>query len=162
MSDATSTVCGVADLAQILADAVAVSVDHVEAGGLPFVGVLVDRAGRASAPGFNLVRQTGDPTAHAEIVAMRRVLTDGGPASLRGQRLLATGEPCQLCYRFAADHGVTSVHYAVSSATAADWGFDYRQRFSGSDPLPLARNAHLLEVLRALEPFRRYRARTNH
>ncbi len=121
------------DLDQLLTDAVTYACDHVEQGGLPFVGVVVTTSGRVSAYGVNEVRHTGDPTAHAEIVAIRTLATDLEPAALTGATLLATGEPCLLCYRFAADHGIRHVIYAVDQDTAAAWGFDYR---GGAAPTP--------------------------
>ena len=60
------------DPTALMAAAVEASVQHVESGGLPFVGVVITTDGWISAPGVNLVRETGDPSAHAEIVAMRK------------------------------------------------------------------------------------------
>lgn len=145
-------------LMTLMAEAVEFSVRHVEAGGLPFVGLLVAADGSVSDPGVNLVRETGDPSAHAEIVAMRHVLRAGGLTSLEGMTLLATGEPCALCYRVAAEHAVDAVHFAVDRTTVARWGFDYRSGYEAleTDRLALARTAQLLAVGRGLEPFERF------
>ncbi|MEV0253584.1 hypothetical protein AB0H82_04815 [Streptomyces sp. NPDC050732] len=56
-------------LTLLMADAVETCVRRVESGGVPFVGLLVTDDGWVSDPGVNLVHETGDPTAHAEIVA---------------------------------------------------------------------------------------------
>ncbi|MBB3661314.1 MULTISPECIES: deaminase [Prauserella salsuginis group] len=139
---------------------------HVDAGGLPFVGVLVADDGRISAAGVNRVRETADPTAHAEIVAIRTAMAtpDGPPVA--GATLLATGEPCALCYDVAAERGIAAVRFAVAAETAAAWGFDYRDGYAaaGTDRLPLARTARPLLVAGSLAPFARYRAlhRTDH
>ncbi|MGI5268069.1 DsbA family protein [Nonomuraea sp. CA-218870] len=70
---------------------------HVAARGLPFVGVLVDATGKMiSEVGVNRATETGDPTAHAEVVAMRDAMTTHGLDTLTGTVLLATGEPCGL------------------------------------------------------------------
>ncbi|MCQ4119709.1 nucleoside deaminase [Rhodococcus tibetensis] len=145
-------------LVTLMAEAVDFSVRHVEAGGLPFVGLLVADDGSVSDPGVNLVRETGDPSAHAEIVAMRHVLQERGLTSLKGMTLLATGEPCALCYRFAAEHGVDAVHFAVDRTTVARWGFDYRSSYDalGTDRLLIAQGAQLVTVDRGLEPFARF------
>lgn len=142
-----------------MAQAVEVGERHVETGGLPFVGALVAGDGWSSEHGVNLVRETGDPSAHAEIVAMRQALRDRGRTGLAGTTLLATGEPCALCYRFAAANRVDAVHFAVDRDTAAAWGFDYRAGYTalGTDRLPIARAARHLPVARGLEPFIRYR-----
>lgn len=114
-------------LRKIMDDAVQHCIRHVDAGGLPFVGVVVDRTGAViSEFGVNRVRETLDQTAHAEIIAMRDAMTAQSRDDLTGTVLLATGEPCGLCYRFALDRGVDAIYVAVDRAAAAAWGFDYR------------------------------------
>ncbi|ONI92020.1 cytosine deaminase [Saccharothrix sp. ALI-22-I] len=146
-------------LETLMADAVEVSVRHVESGGVPFVGLLVADDGWVSDPGVNLVRETGDPTAHAEIIAIRKAVQARDRSSLEGVTLLATGEPCALCYRVAASHGIAVVRFAVDRDTAAEWGFDYRAGYDAdeTDRLPLAATAQHLAVERGLVPFTRYR-----
>lgn len=117
------------DLVDVMDEAVEMCLEHVEAGGLPFVGVLVDDTGVISSFGVNRVRETRDPSAHAEIVAMREVLNTKQRDDLSGTALVATGEPCGLCYRFALDHGVDAIYVAVDRDAAADWGFDYRASY---------------------------------
>lgn len=143
-------------LEALMADAVEVSIRHVESGGIPFVGLLVAGDGWVSDPGVNLVRETGDPTAHAEIVAIRKAVKDRGRSGLEGVTLLATGEPCALCYRVAVSHGIATVCFAVGRDTAAEWGFDYRAGYD-ADRLSLAVTAQHLPVERGLAPFTRYR-----
>lgn len=145
-------------LETLMRQAVEAGVRHVDAGGLPFVAVLAGHDGSVSGPGVNLVRETGDASAHAEIVVMRQALHDGGRTSLHGMTLLATGEPCALCYRFAAGSGVDAVFYAVDRDTAAEWGFDYRTSYDvwRTDQVRLAQTAQHLPVDRGLEPFTRY------
>ncbi|RAE92533.1 nucleoside deaminase, partial [Burkholderia multivorans] len=62
-------------LEDVLTQAVAAALAHVESGGIPFVGVVVDGDRVISEFGVNRVHETGDPTAHAEIVAIRDALT---------------------------------------------------------------------------------------
>jgi guanine deaminase len=145
-------------LTRLMGEAVAHSVRHVEAGGIPFVGRVVADDGYASEYGVNRVRETGDLTAHAEIVAMRAALRERGTADLRGLRLLATGEPCGLCYCFAAEQRISAVYYAIDANTAARWGFDYRAGYAQprAGRLRTAENVHRLRVEHALDPFTRY------
>lgn len=145
-------------LTRLLTEAVAHSRCHVAQGGLPFVGVVVTTHGIVSPPGVNQVRQTGDPTAHAEVVAMRAMTASHGPDALHGATLLATGEPCTLCYRFAADHGIARVIYAVDQDTAAAWGFDYRGGLDVLNPAQRAlfERAEHRPVPQRLEPFASY------
>ncbi len=62
----------------------------------PFGAVIV-RNGRIIARGRNLGRRTGDPTAHGEMVAIRRCLASHGSRALRGSTLYTSGEPCAMC-----------------------------------------------------------------
>ncbi|MFF1377433.1 deaminase [Streptomyces sp. NPDC058308] len=146
-------------LTALMADAVEAGVRQVESGGVPFAALLVADDGWACEPGVNLVRETGDPTAHAEVVALRRAVETRGRSALQGATLLATGEPCALCYRVAAAHGIAVVRFAVDRHTAAAWGFDYRAGYeaAATDRLPLAAAARHLAVERGLAPFIRYR-----
>ncbi len=143
------------ELAGLMAEAVEFSIRHVASGGLPFVGVISDDCGNQSDFGVNEVHRTGDPSAHAEIVAMRQAMEDRGAPDLRGLRLLATGEPCGLCYRFAIDHGIERIYVAVDADTVAAHGFDYRHSYPAfgidrSRPTDLVRP---LPVERGREPF---------
>lgn len=146
------------ELRKVMEEAVEECIAHVDNGGLPFVGVLVDGSGATSVFGVNQVRETLDPTAHAEIVAMRDAMTNNGIDNLAGQVLLATGEPCGLCYRFAIEHGIEAVYVAVDRDTVAGWGFDYRSSYPSlgiSDDLR-ASLFHPLPVERGTEPFTQY------
>ncbi|MET3923225.1 deaminase [Arthrobacter sp. UYEF20] len=147
-----------AELLGLMEEAVEFGVRHVEAGGLPFVGVLVGPDGYVSAPGVNLAHETGDPSAHAEIVAMRAAMRGQGLSDLQGTWLLATGEPCGLCYRFAIDHRVGRIYVAVDSDIVAEQGFDYRGGYAayGIDRTQLADMMHRLPVEHGLDPFQRF------
>ena len=62
----------------------------------PFGAVIV-REGRLIARGRNLGRRRDDPTAHGEMVAIRRALASRGSRTLRGCTLYTSGEPCAMC-----------------------------------------------------------------
>lgn len=62
----------------------------------PFGAVIV-REGRVLVRGRNLGKTNGDPTAHGEMVAIRRCLATHGRKALRGSTLYTTGEPCAMC-----------------------------------------------------------------
>lgn len=143
----------------LMEQAVDACIAHVQAGGLPFVGVLVDRSGTVlTEPGVNQVFQSGDPSAHAEIVAMREAITTGTATSLRGAVLLATGEPCGLCYRYAIDHGIEKIYVAVDRDQVAALGFDYRSSYAafGITDADRAELFHPLPVPRGTHPFTHY------
>jgi tRNA(adenine34) deaminase len=72
------------------------AIDEARQADFPFGAVIV-RHGAVIARGRNLGRTTGDPTAHGEMVAIRRCLADHGSAALRGSTLYTSGEPCAMC-----------------------------------------------------------------
>lgn len=149
---------GPSGLHAVMEKAVEACITHVETGGLPFVGVVVDGTGVISEFGVNRVRETRDPTAHAEIVAMNDAMGARGLTSLAGTTLLATGEPCGLCYRFAINHRVDAIYVAVDRDEVAGLGFDYRRSFPAlgiTDDLREGLLRHL-PVKRGTDPFTRY------
>jgi tRNA(Arg) A34 adenosine deaminase TadA len=72
------------------------ALDEARRGDYPFGAVIV-RDGEVIARGRNLGKTDGDPTAHGEIVAIRRCLADHGRAALAGSTLYTSGEPCAMC-----------------------------------------------------------------
>jgi len=62
----------------------------------PFGAVIV-RDGKLIARGRNLGRTTDDPTAHGEMVAIRRCVANHGSKAMRGATLYTSGEPCAMC-----------------------------------------------------------------
>lgn len=111
--------------AGMLDHAVALAVDSVSAGGGPF-GALVARDGSVVATGTNEVTKTLDPTAHAEVVAIRRACQELGDFRLTGCVLVSSCEPCPLCLAAALWARVDGVVYAADCDDAAAAGFDDR------------------------------------
>ena len=72
------------------------ALDEAQRGDYPFGAVIV-RDGKVIARGRNLGKTDGDPTAHGEMVAIRRCLADHGRAALQGSTLYTSGEPCAMC-----------------------------------------------------------------
>jgi tRNA(adenine34) deaminase len=72
------------------------ALDEARQGDFPFGAVIV-RDGQVLARGRNLGRTNGDPTAHGEMIAIRRCLADHGTAALQGSTLYTSGEPCVMC-----------------------------------------------------------------
>jgi tRNA(Arg) A34 adenosine deaminase TadA len=93
--------------------------------GQPF-GAVVVRDGRIVGEGCNLVTSTCDPTAHAEIVALRDACRALGTTRLEGCTIYASCEPCAMC--LAAIHlaRVERLVFASSAEDAAAFGFDAR------------------------------------
>ncbi len=96
----------------------------IEAGeGGPFGAVIVKDC-EVVATGHNMVVKTNDPTAHAEIVAIRRASEKLGTFHLEGCVMYVTAEPCPMC--FAAIHWahIKEVVYCNTKAESAAIGFD--------------------------------------
>ena len=105
---------------------VQLSLTHVENGGSPFAALIVDEKGHVIGQGVNLVNQQCDPTAHAEIEAIRAACSLLASPNLSGKTLYASGEPCALCYIAAQWAGITQIYFATDRHEAAIAGFDYR------------------------------------
>lgn len=121
---------------KLMEEAVALSVDHVHNGGIPFTALVVDQKGEILGRGVNRVREHHDPTAHAEVEAIRDACRNHQTPYLHGTTLLASGEPCAMCYLNALYAGVSTILYAADRDEAAASGFDYRNtyRLFGDDP----------------------------
>lgn len=107
------------------AEAVRLATDNVRAGGGPF-GALVARDGELVATGTNRVTLDLDPTAHAEITAIRAACRQLGSFSLRECVLVASCEPCPMCLATALWSRLDAVHYVADRDDAAAAGFDDR------------------------------------
>ena len=94
------------------------ALDEARQGDFPFGAVIV-RDGSVVARGRNLGRTNGDPTAHGEMVAIRRCLADHGSATLRGSTLYTSGEPCAMCMGAILWSRVGRLVFAASTAQLA-------------------------------------------
>jgi len=104
-----------------LARAVELALENVAAGGRPF-GAIVARDGEEIAAGVNRALRDGDPTAHAELLAIREAARRLGSISLDGATVYASGEPCPMC-RAAAEHaGASRLVFAAGSRIAVEAG----------------------------------------
>ncbi len=95
---------------------------HAGSGG-PF-GAVVVRNGQIIGEGCNLVASTNDPTAHAEIVAIRAACAAIGSFQLDGCRIYSTCEPCPMCLGAIYWARPDSLFYGCTRDDAADAGFD--------------------------------------
>ncbi len=91
--------------------------------GGPF-GCLIVKHGKMIARGNNRVTSTNDPTAHAEVVAIREACKVLGDFQLTGCTLYTSCEPCPMCLGAIYWARPDRVVFAGSRANAADAGFD--------------------------------------
>lgn len=116
--------------------AVKLAEEGVADGGGPFGAVIV-RNGRVIAEGVNRVTSDSDPTAHAEVVAIRKASEALGTFDLSGCTLYASCEPCPMCLGAIYWARLDAVFYSGSRDDAADAGFDDRHIYEefGLDPV---------------------------
>lgn len=91
--------------------------------GGPF-GALVVRDGEIVGRGWNRVTSTNDPSAHAEIVAIRDACARLGCFSLEGAAIISTCEPCPMCLGAIYWARLETLIYAATREDAASAGFD--------------------------------------
>lgn len=104
--------------------AIGLAKQHMEAGhGGPF-GAVVVHEGRIIAEGWNQVTSRNDPTAHAEMVALREAAARLNRFSLAGCTLYTSCEPCPMCLAAAYWARIDGLVYAATRADAAAIGFD--------------------------------------
>lgn len=97
------------------------ALDH-DAGG-PF-GAVVVKDNQVIGRGYNQVTSKNDPTAHAEIVAIREACKHTSQFKLEGSVLYSSCEPCPMCLSAAYWARIETVVYANSRGDAAAVGFD--------------------------------------
>lgn len=112
--------------ALFLARAIELATENVANEGGPF-GALIVRDGRVLAEGQNRVTATLDPTAHAEVVAIRAACQVAKDFSLAGATLYTSCEPCPLCLSAALWARIDRIVYAADRNDAAAGGFDDRE-----------------------------------
>lgn len=130
--------------------------------GGPFGAVIV-RRGRVVGRGWNRVTSTNDPTAHAEICAIRDACRRLKSFHLEGCELYASCEPCPMCLAAIYWARLDTVYYANTRRDAARIQFDddmiYREL-----SLPIRRRKMPMKQLlrnEAIEVFREWRARVD-
>jgi tRNA(Arg) A34 adenosine deaminase TadA len=89
------------------------ALDEARQGDYAF-GCVITREDEVLARGRNLGKTNDDPTAHGEMVAIRRCLADHGSAALRGATLYTSGEPCVMCMGAIVWCGIGRVVFAAS------------------------------------------------
>lgn len=139
--------------------AIALSLEKMQAGsGGPF-GAVIARDGEIIAEGWNQVTSTADPTAHAEVVAIRRACQALGRFDLGDCEIYTSCEPCPMCLGAIYWARLRRIWFGNGRADAAAIGFDddflYREI-----PLPIGERSVPTERLldtEAREAFEAWR-----
>lgn len=105
-------------------EAIRLSIDNMRAGnGGPF-GAIIVKDGKIIARGFNKVTSTNDPTAHAEVVAIREACNTLGSFQLTGCEIYTSCEPCPMCLGAIYWARPDKMYFANTKTDAAAIGFD--------------------------------------
>ncbi len=137
-------------------EAIGQAVENVRSGrGGPF-GAVVVKQGRVIAAGSNCVTATNDPTAHAEVNAIREACRILGTFQLTGCEIYTSCEPCPMCLGAIYWARPDRVYFAATAADAADAGFDDSLIYEELKRGHAGRRIPLEPMMReaGLEPFR--------
>jgi guanine deaminase len=108
---------------EIMRKAIRMSIENVEKGGGPFAALVV-RDDEIVSAGVNSVAEDDDPTAHAEINAIRSAAQKLGRFKLNDCVLYTTCEPCPMCLGAVYWSGIPTVFYGNSRDDAGEYGFN--------------------------------------
>ncbi|MDP5172865.1 MAG: nucleoside deaminase [Bacteroidia bacterium] len=106
-----------------LTEAIRLAIDNVRNGGGPF-GAIVVKDGQIVGRGVNRVTANNDPTAHAEVMAIRDACAKLGSFQLHGCTLFTSCEPCPMCLGAIYWARPDQVFFAANKETASAAGFD--------------------------------------
>lgn len=142
---------------------IGLAVENVRSGrGGPF-GALIVRDGVPIASGTNLVTALNDPTAHAEVVAIRNACAALGTFQLAGCEIFSSCEPCPMCLGAIYWARLSRVTFGCTHNDAAKAGFDDSLIYS-QFKIPLAeRSIPISGLMReeALACFREWERKTD-
>lgn len=143
----------------LMREAIRLSIENVKNGvGGPFAALIV-RNGTIIATGTNQVTTLNDPTAHAEVMAIRNACRKLQTFELRGHDLYTTCEPCPMCLGAIYWARVERIYFGNTRNDAADIGFDDAFIYNEILLDPSARRIPALPLLRheALVAFQAWR-----
>lgn len=146
-----------------MARAIQLSIENVHSGGGGPFGAVVVKDGNIVAEGSNQVTSTNDPTAHAEILAIRAACAKLGVFELHSCEIYTSCEPCPMCLGAIYWARLSRIFFANAASDASRIGFDdsliYREI-----PLPPAQRAiPMIQMMReqALAAFQAWQENPN-
>jgi tRNA(Arg) A34 adenosine deaminase TadA len=146
-----------------MARAIQLSLDNVVSGrGGPFGAVIV-KDGNIVAEGVNRVTSTNDPTAHAEVVAIREACAKLGDFTLKGCEIYTSCEPCPMCLGAIYWAHLARIFFGNIAADASAIGFDDSFIYHEFEqPFP-ERSIPMIQMMheQALAAFRAWREKPN-
>jgi guanine deaminase len=144
-------------------EAIQLAVENVRTGrGGPF-GAIVVKDGRVIASGTNLVTASNDPTAHAEVTAIREACRVLGAFQLDGCEIYTSCEPCPMCLGAIYWARPDRVYFAATASDASEAGFDDSFIYQELKHAHRERKIPFEPVMReaGLEPFREWKQKND-
>jgi tRNA(Arg) A34 adenosine deaminase TadA len=132
---------------ELLREVIAMGVEAASGEGGPFGALVAVDGGDVVGRGTNRVVTEGDPTLHAEMVAIREACRTLGSHDLSGTVLYASCEPCPMCFGAAYLARVDRIVHAASRADAAAAGFDDAAIHADVARLPDERDLATVQLL---------------
>jgi guanine deaminase len=111
------------DSVDYMREAIRLAVENVRKGGGPFGAVIV-RNGQIISQSHNRVTELNDPTAHAEVMAIRQASAALKDFNLSGCEIYSSCEPCPMCLGAIYWARLDRVYYGAAKHDAAQYGFD--------------------------------------
>ena len=146
-----------------LREAIHLSIANVAQNGGPFGAVIADKNGEVIATGVNRVTDSCDPTAHAEVNAIRAAAARLGTFDLSGCTIYTSCQPCPMCLGAIYWARIDSLFYACTKQDAAKAGFDDSFIYEELDRPEAERrlkSGHFLQQ-EAQEAFRKWMEKTD-
>lgn len=144
-------------------EAIRLSIDNMRAGnGGPF-GAIIVKDGKIIARGFNKVTSTNDPTAHAEVVAIREACKALDSFQLAGCEIYTSCEPCPMCLGAIYWARPDKMYFANTKTDAAAIGFDDQFIYDEIELNPSERHLPTEQLLQneALVAFQEWQQKTD-
>ncbi len=148
---------------QFMEEAIALSIQNVQDGkGGPFAAVVV-KDGKIIAQGTNQVTSQNDPTAHAEVVAIRNACQTLETFQLDGCEVYTTCEPCPMCLGAIYWARPAKIYFANTRQDAAEIGFDDEFLYNEMQQAIAQRQIPTTQIMRdeALVAFRNWQAKSD-
>lgn len=147
---------------ELMRTAIRLSEENVRAGGGPF-GAVIARGGKIIATGVNRVTPDCDPTAHAEVSAIRTAAAKLGTFDLSGCEIYTSCEPCPMCLGAIYWAHLDRIYYGNDKNDAAKIGFDDAFIYKELERAPADRKLRMQELLpdEAIRAFEAWSEKTD-
>ncbi len=135
-------------------EAIKLANDNIKKGGGPFAAIII-KDGQIIAHGTNQVTNNNDPTAHAEVEAIRNAAKKLNSFDLTECEIYTTCEPCPMCFGAIYWAKISKVYYGNTKEDAANIGFDDHFIYEELDLPKEKRKLKMVELLRdeAIQTF---------